>query len=480
MSIELVERAAGLAREMSGASFGDARLSKRQTNLVEKLAQAPDKSFPALLSDAELEGAYRFFGNDAVTPGAILAPHVRATLARIADEPVALAIHDTTTLSFRADGQRQGLGRLRKSGQAFFAHMTLAVSGDGSRRPLGVLDVSTHVRADEGKRKKKNKGKRKNERDRWGDQVRRVEALEVARGALVHVMDREGDDYGLFALMRENDYRFVGRLMHNRLLDADASEGAEKLEHALAQVQAVATREVELSSRPAGLRSPVQKRIHPPRARRLAKLAIGATRVTLRRPTTQPRDRPATVTLNVVRVWELETPEGEASVEWVLVTSESVDTEEQLLQIVDWYRARWTIEEFFKALKTGCAYEKRQIEDLHGLQNVLALFAPIAWHLLLLRSGAREEPDRPATTVLTPTQLKVLHAFARRPLPDKPTVRDAYLAIAALGGHLKHNGDPGWQTLGRGYEKLVTFVEGWRAATAAETPRRTRRICDQS
>jgi transposase-like protein/DDE family transposase len=462
MSIEPTERAAELAEEMSGAHFGDARLSKRLPKLVGKIAAASDKSFPMLLSEAELEAAYRFFGNDSVTPKAILAPHIGATLGRIADLPVALAIHDTTTLSFRSDGQRVGLGRLRTSGQAFFAHFTLAVSGDGSRRPLGVLDMSTHVRADE------SKSKRKNERDRWGEQVTRVEGLDVARRALVHVMDREGDDYGLFALMLENQYRFVGRLMHNRLLDADASDGAEKLDHALAQIQCVVTRDVALSSRSAGLRSLVQKRIHPPRDRRLAKLAIGATRVTLRRPTTQPRNRPATLALHVVRVWELETPDGESPVEWVLVTSEPIDTEVQLLQVLDWYRARWTIEEFFKALKTGCAYEKRQIEDLHGLQNVLALFAPIAWHLLLLRSQARDEPDQPATTVLAPTQLKVLRAFARKPLPEKPTVRDAYLAIAALGGHIKHNGDPGWQTLGRGYEKLITLVEGWRAASVAD------------
>jgi len=241
--------------------------------------------------------------------------------------------------------------------------------------------MSTYVRAD--------KGTGKNERDRWGEQVTRVEELDVARRALVHVMDREGDDYGLFALMLENQYRFVGRLMHNRVLDADGSEGAEKLAQALAQIQSVATREVELSSRPAGLRSPVQKRIHPPRDRRLAKLAIGATQIILRRPTNQSRDRPATLALQVVRVWEIETPEGESPVEWVLVTSEPVDTEEQVLQVVDWYRARWTIEEFFKALKTGCAYEKRQIEDLHGLRNVLALSAPIAWHLLLPQGAAR-------------------------------------------------------------------------------------------
>jgi hypothetical protein len=42
------------------------------------------------------------------------------------------------------------------------------------------------------------------------------------------------------------------------------------------------------------------------------------------------------------------------------MTTEPIDTPEQILAVVDGYRHRWKIEELFKALKTGCAYEKRQ------------------------------------------------------------------------------------------------------------------------
>ena len=52
----------------------------------------------------------------------------------------------------------------------------------------------------------------------------------------------------------------------------------------------------------------------------------------------------------------------------------------------------------------------------------------------------------------------------RKPLPENATARDAFLAIAGLGGHLRRNGEPGWQTLGRGYEQLLTLVQGWSAA----------------
>ncbi|WP_437603838.1 hypothetical protein [Sorangium sp. So ce590] len=98
------------------------------------------------------------------------------------------------------------------------------------------------------------------------------------------------------------------------------------------------------------------------------------------------------------------------------------------------------------------------------MRNVLALFAPIAWQLLLLRSEARRAPEQPASAMLTPTQLDMLRVFARKPLPENATASDAFLASAALAGHLRRNGEPGWQTLGRGHEQLRILVQGWSAA----------------
>ena len=168
--------------------------------------------------------------------------------------------------------------------------------------------------------------------------------------------------------------------------------------------------------------------------------------------------------MNVVRVWEQAPPRGEAPVEWVLLTTDPIATEEQILKIVDRYRARWTIEEYFKALKTGCAYESRQLEDHRSMANALAVFAPIACTLLDLRSEARRVPDAPAEATLTKSQIEVLRALGRVPLSEQPTLRDALLAVAALGGHIKWNGDPGWLTLARGYADLMMLTAGWEAA----------------
>jgi hypothetical protein len=124
--------------------------------------------------------------------------------------------------------------------------------------------------------------------------------------------------------------------------------------------------------------------------------------------------------------------------------------------------------QFFKALKTGCAIEKRQPGDLHALSNALALFILIAWQLLLLESEARERPHSPAKGVLSADELNVLRAVSRLPLPAEPTTLQAMLAIAALGGHLKHNGPPGWQTLASGLHTLLILVAAWNLRRAAE------------
>jgi len=97
--------------------------------------------------------------------------------------------------------------------------------------------------------------------------------------------------------------------------------------------------------------------------------------------------------------------------------------------------------------------EGRQLESYQTLKIALALTLPIAWSMLLIR-------------------LKILIAHSvRYKLPTEPTLKDVAYAIAGMGGHLKQNGPPGWQTLMRGFERLLTLEEGWLMS---------RKTCDQS
>ena len=167
----------------------------------------------------------------------------------------------------------------------------------------------------------------------------------------------------------------------------------------------------------------------------------------------------------MVEVKEIGTPAKETPINWILVTNESIETAEDILRVINIYRSRWTIEEYFKAIKTGCSYTKRQHDSAQSLLIALAVILPVAYKLLFLRYMERNEPDLDALLVVTKVQLEILKAkdigLKRK---RKITVGMVLAAIAKLGGHRKQNGSPGWQIIGRGYDKLLTMEIGWNLA----------------
>ena len=183
-----------VADEYTGAAFGDARLTSRLGKVAEAVAASPGASFPQLArTDGELEGVYRFLNNDRVSATAILAPHIAATRERAGADDV-LVVHDTTEFTFGGWTPREGLGPLRGSSrsQGFLGHFALAVAGDGSRRPLGLLGLRTIVRsrAPASTSTLSRRRRRKGEYERWADLALDVHA---ALPQAIHVMDREAD-----------------------------------------------------------------------------------------------------------------------------------------------------------------------------------------------------------------------------------------------------------------------------------------------
>lgn len=456
--------------EVQGANFGDIRLSARLVQLTERLARAPEQSFPkAAGTDAALEATYRFLGNEAVTPAAILQPHLAATVERCKAAEVVVVAHDTT--EFRFSGAREGLGRLRSDqSHGFLGHFALAISA-GKRAPLGILGLETIFREQRARARRIRKGVPMAEKEsrRWLDLVRRADDALGAEVTAVHVMDREADIYELLATMQAENRRFVVRLQVDRPVDTTLGRG--KINDVIRRKRTRLAREVDLTARRPRRGDPLSRgQKHPYRMARKATLRISATSVTIPRPSAVAEECPAAIRVNVVRVQEVDVPRGVAPVEWRLVTSEPVETTEDVAAVVDAYRARWLIEEYFRALKQGCAYEKRQLESRHALLNALAVFTPMAWQLLALRQLSRDDATVPADRVLSPLKLQLLQRHPDTKLGKTATVRDAMLAIAALGGHIKNNGDPGWLVLGRGYEDLLLLERGAALALG----------CDQS
>ena len=175
---------------------------------------------------------------------------------------------------------------------------------------------------------------------------------------------------------------------------------------------------------------------------------------------------PDELQVNVVEVLELHPPKGETAVHWILVTSLPVATLAEQLKVIRVYRLRWTIEEFFRALKQGCKYEQRQLESAAALLNALALFLPVAWHLLCLRTVVATAPDAQWRKLFAPAVVTAVRRLAPKlKLTAAATVKQVYLGIAYLGGHLPRNGMPGWQTLTKGWAQVVTALQALGAKT---------------
>ena len=465
-------QATNIRREFEGAALGDRRLSVRLPAIAERFRAAPEQSFPDIMGTAAaLTALYRFLNNGAVSAAVILEPHKQQTRQRCVEAGSVLVLHDTTDLAFTGAVPRRGLGRLRSNDdQGLLLHTALAVANGGSRRPLGVLGAHTWVRQELGKghhpdgRKKCGAdyhGEPHKESERWWNLIDDVED-QLAGVEAIHVFDREGDAYVLMRTALDHEARFVTRMARDRVvLDAD-DERIGRVSEALVDVVDVLQLEVELSAR-APKKTPGTT--ESPRQARTAQLAVGATKMRLAPPQYINGE---SLEVNVVYVREVDAPLGADPIDWVLITSEPIDKPAQIRSVVKAYRARWLMEEYFKALKTGCAIEKRQLESYESITAALAIFLPIAWQLLLLRSLARTEPDEPAELVLTSTQVDVLRAAVPQlSLPRRPCVAQALRAVAYLGGHYIKR-EPGWLVLGRGLEKLFDLETGWSLARGAE------------
>lgn len=448
--------------EVGGAEFGDKRLSRRLTSLTEKLAMSPDQSFPAAAGDsAALEATYRFLNNESVTPERILEPHFEASARRAKSASRVIVAHDTTEFLFEG---RTDMGRLGQGRVGFLGHFALGMAIDGAKIPIGVMGMRTIFRYGRAK-SRKNRNRRRfsttSEELRWWELVSEIEDRVARDGSskMIHVMDREADAYTLLARLIARQCRFVIRMAHDRRVEVGEAP-REKVSAALARANFMIEREVPISKRLPNPRIKNSRAHGGPRDARLAKLQFSVLQARIPRPGWAAKDTQSHLDVNIVRVLEVDAPNECVPIEWRLVTTEPVANLEQIAEVVDAYRARWTIEEYFKALKTGCAFEKRQLENKRAILNALAVFLPIAWQLLYLRGAAREESDRPAAALLSALQLRILQRHPALKLKQRPTMREASKAIAKLGGHLPSNGEPGWQVLGRGYEKLLMLAEG--------------------
>lgn len=470
MPNEISEYLGEIDEEFAAVDLGDRRRNARVRSIAARVAASPDTTFPKLVaSEAEREALYRLLSNGAVDWRDVLAPHVAATVARGRGQGVTRIVHDTTDFVF--SGDRDGMGPVMNDTKGFFGHFALAVSGSEQRIPLGVAGLLPYVRPN-GRRTTTLNARKLTARatPRAQKESSRWETLAVQTSALfegadvIHVMDQEADDYVLITELQRVRLRFVIRGTSARLLE----RGGDSIQDVLDARPSEVFRTVPLTRRPTN-RSAKARQAHPPRSERMARLELRWATLEISKPQHAQTDVPST-RVTVVQVFEPAPPPGEVAIQWTLLTSEPVDDVATATAIVDHYRARWRIEEYFRALKQGCAVQKRQLESYGAILTALAIFIPVAWRLLLLRSLGQDETPLPAAAVFDEAEIAAVEFLLAhmkcKPLGPEPTMRHLMLAIAQLGGHIRNNGEPGWLVLGRGLDDVLKAAAVVRLARA--------------
>ena len=384
----------GIAAELEGIDLGDKRLNKRSERIIEALAADPQASINAACDGwSDTLAAYRFFDNNAIKPEQILQPHVNATKQRMSEHPVVLILQDTTELDF-SDHAPDDAGCLNKEDRfGIYDHTHLAVTPE--RLCLGVVGVEQFDRTAESLGKtveRRTLPIEQKESFRWLNGYRLASKLanECPETQVVNVADREADIYDIFleAEQHATPADFIIRAKEDRCtLEHDPDSGPAVYRKVRAEVSASDIRTTRIIDLPQT----------PKRGARKAELEVRAIRVTVKPP--HARSRLPSVTYNVVLVEEVNGPQDGTDVSWLLITTLPIDSVEDILRVIDYYAARWSIEVFFRTLKTGCRVEEIQLEKMHRVKNCLAFYKIIAWRVLYLTYLNRECPSLPCTAV---------------------------------------------------------------------------------
>ncbi len=453
------------AEEFGEAQLGDERLAKRLVTLARDFYARPQANLPqACQSRAKTKAAYRFLEHDHTTLDTLLAPHYAATVRRVSQEPVVLAVQDTTSLNYSTHPATEKLGPIgsRKEGiLGLLLHDTLAFTLEGT--PLGLLDVQCWARDPRAFGKKHLRYKRaieQKESYRWLKSFEQVALAQrqCPQTLLVSVGDREADIYELVALAVRDPAgpKLLVRAERDRLM-------AERHEHVWDRVAAQPVGGVQELALPRRGKRPARR----------ARLEVRYAQVRLQ-PPKRKRQLPE-VTLWAVLAEEVEAPPGVDPLRWMLLTTLEVRTFEDATRSLAWYARRWGIEVYHRTLKSGCRIEQRQLGSADRIEACLAIDLVVAWRIFHLTKLGRETPDVPCSVGFEEAEWKALVAYTtQNPMPPAtpPTLRETIRMVATLGGFLgrKGDGEPGTQALWLGLQRLDDLTAMWKLLSVNFAP----------
>lgn len=489
--------------EFEHLEAGDPRHRRRVLDMAGSALLKPAGTITEVFPEgAKRKGAYTFLSSSVVSAKALLLACGQACALRAADFDQTLIPLDGSCVSLPDPRGHKRFGRLgsRKKGRGLKVISAIGIAPDGT--PLGLLAQTWWAR--KGKKRKKKKHASipvaQKETQRWLDTIERVDEQLIKHAPEtqgVFVIDREGDSWAVLGAIVERKRQFIIRAARDRtVLESDEGQlknksntrsesknknknkNKRKLRETLAEQPVLMTFELDV---PAG----------PKRKARRVTLEVRVARVLL--PLYESwAGKPHPQHVNVVSVREVGTPpKGEKALDWLLMTSLPIDTEEEVCAIIAGYQTRWAIESFHKTWKSGgCQIEDTQLRDRDRVIKWAVILAAVAMRIERIKHLGRTQPELPASKELSIYELNALLLLKQKQkkrneeVPNKvPTMAKATLWIAHLGGYVDQKSPPGAITIGRGFERVRAVAEAFEALeltpllppTALKAPKKPRK-----
>jgi hypothetical protein len=397
----------------------------------------------------------RFLGNNKVTTERLIESWSESTISAVEGRHV-LAIQDTSEIHFHTTPERRrGLGEIGKgNNHGVLLHPLLAVDADDGSC-LGLLTGQIWTR--QGRRTVRHQDRDPSDREsqRWISTAVAARPLLDKAAAITVLGDRESDIFALYASAAERHFHVITRSMKDRKL-ADR----DKLYATVDTMRVVDRRIIRLparTKRPAGS----------------AHLELRFGAVDVARPQTKFMGHlPHSLPLTVVDVREINGAPDVEPLHWCLLTTHRIGSVEEAWRIVDWYKQRWIIEQFFRALKSqGLRLEDSQVASADRLLKLVAIAAKAAvmtMQLVHARDGSKQTVD----TVFEQAETEVLNALnfryetqtarLKNPHPPKSLAWAAWI-IARLGGWdgYPSSKPPGPITFKNGIAQFKAIFAGW-------------------
>jgi len=398
----------------------------------------------------------RFLANAKVTLPALLAGWSERTALAAANRRV-LAIQDTSEINFKTTpARRRGLGEIGKGGgRGVLLHAMLALDAD-SDACLGLVAGEVWTRPGRITIPHAKRPLEERESRRWLSTAEQAKAALAAAAGVTVIDDREGDIYDKWASVSAQNFDLLTRSMHDRAL---ADGGSLYAAAAALPIAGVAS--VDLMAR-------------ADRPARRAELSLRFGRVTIKRPQGSAPALPKSVELTVIEVVEEAPPAGAEPLHWRLLTTHAAADAAAAWRIVDWYRKRWTIEQFFRLVKTqGLQLEDSRLETADRLLKLTAIAAKAAVITLQLVQARDGRSAEPASLAFDDRQVEVLAAFGAKyrgrtalqsnPHPAESLAWAAWI-IARLGGWDGYpRTKPGPITMRHGLQYFLAVAQAWTA-----------------